>query len=116
MLIGFVGLFLCVLGAILPVLPSFPFALMAAFGFARSSEKLHDRFVASRLYQDNAKDWVEHRAMRPQAKKRVLMTISLVLLCSWLMLFHLPWVQWILVAVWIGHVLYFRFGIRTLED
>ncbi len=32
------------------------------------------------------------------------------------MLFHLRWVQWILVAVWIGHVLYFRFGIRTLED
>lgn len=116
LLIGFLGLILCVLGSILPLLPAFPFALMAAFGFARSSEKLHTKFVNSRLYRENAKDWVESRSMTAAAKKRVLTSISIVMAIGFIMMKRVPVCQFILFLVWVGHVLYFRYGIRTLPE
>ena len=39
--IGCIGVGIGAIGAVLPLLPSFPFLLLAAFSFARSSEKLH---------------------------------------------------------------------------
>ncbi len=116
LLIGLIGLGLGFLGAILPLLPAFPFLLLAAFGFARSSEKLNAWFLSTSLYKNNIRDWKEHRAMTKAAKKRVLMMISLVMLIGFAMMGRVPWARWILVAVWIGHVLYFRYGIRTMQE
>lgn len=112
--IGCLGVVLAVIGAILPLIPAFPFALMAAFGFARSSEKLHERFVNSKLYKDNCQDWVKSRSKSGAAKKRVLGTISLMMLFGFVMMKRVPVAQMILFLVWLGHVLYFRYGIKTL--
>ncbi len=114
--IGFLGVILAIIGVILPLIPAFPFVLMAAFGFARSSEKLHTRFINSRLYKENAKDWVEQRAMTKRAKRRVLSSITIVMAIGYLMMSRVPVARFILLLVWIGHVLYFRYGMRTLES
>ena len=39
-ILGCIGLALGAVGAVLPLLPAFPFLLLAAFCFAKSSEKL----------------------------------------------------------------------------
>lgn len=39
--LGCIGIGLGTLGVVLPMLPAFPFLLLAAFSFAKSSEKLH---------------------------------------------------------------------------
>lgn len=49
--LGFVGLGLGAVGAVLPMLPAFPFLLLAAFNFGKSSEKLHTWFVGTKLYK-----------------------------------------------------------------
>ena len=41
LLLGLVGLGLGALGAVLPLLPSVPFLMLALFSFGKSSEKLH---------------------------------------------------------------------------
>ena len=51
--LGCVSLALGAIGAAVPLLPSVPFLLLAAFFFARSSQRLHDWFVGTRLYQKN---------------------------------------------------------------
>lgn len=39
--LGCIGVGLGALGAVLPLLPAFPFLLLAAFCFGKSSERLH---------------------------------------------------------------------------
>lgn len=45
--LGCIGVALGALGAVLPLLPAFPFLLLAAFCFARSSERLNRWFGVS---------------------------------------------------------------------
>lgn len=47
MLLGFIGLILGAIGAVLPMLPAFPFLLLAAFSFGKSSKKLHTWFIGT---------------------------------------------------------------------
>ena len=48
--LGFLGLALGAVGAVLPLLPAFPFLLMAAVCFGKSSEKLDRWFRSTKLY------------------------------------------------------------------
>ena len=43
--LGCVGVGLGAVGAVLPLLPAFPFLLLAAFSFAKSSQRLHTWFI-----------------------------------------------------------------------
>ena len=51
--LGILGLGLGALGAVLPLLPAFPFLMLAAFCFGRISEKLDRWFKSTKLYQKN---------------------------------------------------------------
>ena len=72
MLLGCVGLALGAVGAVVPLLPAFPFLVLAAFGFARSSEKLHSWFLNTKLYKQNLESFLQGRGMTKRAKARVM--------------------------------------------
>ena len=56
--LGCVGLALGAVGAVVPLLPAFPFLMLAAFCFAKSSERLHAWFTATKLYKKNLESYV----------------------------------------------------------
>jgi uncharacterized membrane protein YbaN (DUF454 family) len=66
--VGFVALALAVLGAVLPVLPTTIFVLIAAWAFARSSPKLHQALLDHRQFGPVLRDWEAHGAI-PRAAK-----------------------------------------------
>lgn len=113
---GFIGLGLGALGAALPLLPAFPFLLLAAFCFARSSERLHRWFVGTRLYKDNLESFVAGRGMTRRTKLRIMTLVTLTMAIGFAMMGRVPVGRVILGIVWIGHILYFVFGIRTLPE
>ena len=76
----FVGL--AVLGAVLPVLPTTPFLLLASFFFVRSSQRLHDWLLRSRLFGPLLRDWNQHRAVRPRVKVVALVMLAVAVTCS----------------------------------
>lgn len=113
---GFIGLGLGALGAALPLLPAFPFLLLAAYCFARSSERLHRWFVGTRLYKENLESFVASRGMTRRTKLRIMTLVTLTMAIGFAMMGRVPVGRVILGIVWAGHVLYFIFGIRTLPE
>ncbi|MBB4304602.1 hypothetical protein GGD81_003662 [Rhodobium orientis] len=68
MALGFLSLALGALGAVLPLLPTTPFLLLAAFSFARSSERFHDWLINHRYFGPPIRDWRESGAISQRAK------------------------------------------------
>ena len=76
-LLGLLCLLLGVVGVILPLLPTVPFLLLAAFLFARSSERLHNWLLSHPRLGPPIEDWQARGAINPAAKR--LATVSIVL-------------------------------------
>lgn len=114
LLIGFLGVVLGAVGAVVPMFPAFPFLLMAAFGFGKSSERLERWFKGTRLYRENLEDFVSKRGMTRKAKIRIMLTVTILMSIGFVMMHAVAVGRVVLVCVWVFHVLYFIFGIRTL--
>lgn len=65
---GFVALALGAMGAVLPVLPTTPFLLLAAACFAQSSERWHQWLLNNRYAGPLIRDWEERRCVSLQTK------------------------------------------------
>ena len=118
LVVGCIGLGLGAVGAVVPLLPAFPFLMLAAFGFAKSSEKLHNWFTGTKLYKDNLESYVQGRGMTRAAKRRVMTTVTLLMGFGLVMMLmkalYVPCI--ILGCVWVFHIVYFLFGVKTLEE
>lgn len=69
-------------GLVLPVLPTTPFMLLAAFCFARASPALHRRLVASRVFGPTIVEWQRHRAIPWRTKLTAIGLMSATLAVS----------------------------------
>jgi len=82
-LLKIVGLFfvgLAALGAVLPLLPTTPFLLVAAACFAKSSPRLHKMLLENRVFGPLIYHWQESRSIPKRGK--VVALISMVLAAS----------------------------------
>lgn len=113
--LGCLGVGLGAVGAVLPMLPAFPFLLLAAFSFAKSSPKLHAWFVGTRLYQDNLADYVAGRGMTKKTKIRIMVTVTLLMSIGFVMMHAVPVGRIVLALVWAFHIAYFTFGVKTIS-
>lgn len=114
--LGFVSLGIGAVGAVLPFLPTFPFLMLTLFCFAKSSKRWHKWFIGTRLYKNNLETYVASRSMTVRTKTRIMITVSLVMAFGFLMMSRVPAARVVLVLVWVFHVLYFIFGIKTLQE
>lgn len=114
MAIGSISLALGALGAVLPLLPAVPFLLLAAICFARSSEKLHNWFLGTSLYRKNLESYVAGRGMTRQTKIRIMITVTLIMVVSFAFMHQVLIGRMVLIGVWVFHVLYFLFGVKTI--
>lgn len=113
-LLGCAGLALGAAGAVLPMLPAFPFLMLAAFCFGRSSEKLDRWFRNTRLYKNNLETYVKGQGMTWKTKIRIMITVTLLMSFGFFLMFgrqlYIPCL--ILLGVWLFHILYFCFGVK----
>lgn len=116
-ILGFIGLGTGAVGAVLPMLPAFPFLLLAAFSFGKSSEKLHTWFIHTKLYKDNLESYVKGQGMTRKTKTRIIITVTLLMGFGFFMMIrkdlYIPCA--ILCGVWLIHIIYFLFGVKTLK-
>ena len=66
--LGSMSLSLGFLGIMLPLLPTTPLVLLAAFCFARGSERAHRWLLQNRIFGPIVRDWEQHRCVPVRAK------------------------------------------------
>ena len=115
-LLGFISLGLGTIGIALPLLPTVPFYLATVFCFAKSSKRLHDWFTGTKLYKEHLESFVERKAMTLKTKISILVTSSTVMLAGFIMMKRVPIGKICLAIVWVGHIIYFVFGVKTIPN
>ncbi len=114
--VGCVCLALGTVGIVLPILPTVPFFMATAFCFAKSSERLHNWFVSSNMYKKHLQSFVEKRGMLMKTKLTILTVVTLLMGFGFIMMSRVPVARVILAVVWVCHVIYFVFGVKTIHE
>lgn len=83
---GLLFLLLGAIGVILPLLPTTPFILVAAWCFSHSSERFHQWLLNHRLFGSLIRDWQEHGVI--PFKIKCLSTTMMLLMVSYPLLFR----------------------------
>ncbi len=116
LIIGFIGLALGTVGAFIPILPSVPFLMIAAFGFGKSSEKLDSWFRGTKLYKNNLESYVKGDGMTVITKIRIMITVTILMVIGFIMMNAVPVGQIALSIVWVLHIVYFSFIVKTIKN
>ena len=83
--LGLVSLVLGAIGIFVPLLPTTPLVLLAAFAFANSSETLHQWLLDHNVFGPLIDNWHRHRAISRGAKAMAALSMIAILVISWLM-------------------------------
>lgn len=115
--LGLLSLSLGTAGTLIPVLPTVPFLMLSALCFARSFRKLHQWFVSTKLYQENLADLTAGKGMTGKAKIRIMITVTALMAVGFLMMSKkgIAIGCIVLALVWVVHLVYFIFGIKTIS-
>lgn len=103
------------LGIALPVLPTVPFFLATVFFFSRSSERLHNWFIGTKMYKNHLESFVNKEGMTVKTKLSIMATVTLVMAVSFVLMKNVPIGQICLGIVWVVHVIVFVFFIKTAK-
>lgn len=118
LIVGCISLGIGCVGIVLPILPTVPFFLLTVFCFANSSKKLHDWFVGTSLYKKNLESFVQKKGMTAKTKAGIIIPVTLLMGFGFFMMFRkgliVPCI--ILGIVWVCHIVYFLFGVKTIQS
>ena len=117
LIIGCLSLALGCVGIVLPILPTVPFFLLTVFCFANSSQKLHDWFIGTQMYKKHLESFVQKKGMTVRTKATLLTSVTALMAVGFVLMLRkgiiVPCV--ILAVVWVCHLVYFLFGVKTIS-
>lgn len=116
LILGSVSLGLGTVGTFLPILPTVPFYLLTLFFFANSSQRLHRWFLGTRLYEKHLASYVSGKGMTVRTKAGTIVTVTLLMGFGFAMMaWKKIWIPCvILLLVWLAHIYYFLFRVKTI--
>ncbi|OSM95448.1 MULTISPECIES: DUF454 family protein [Lonsdalea] len=96
--LGWLAVVLATLGVVLPLLPTTPFLLLAAWCFARSSPRFHYWLLHRSWFGGYLRHWQQHRALPPGVKAKAVMAIVATFAVSiWMV--NILWVRGLLLVI-----------------
>lgn len=108
---GLLSVGLGIIGIVLPILPTTPFFLLAAYLFVRSSQRLYRWLITHRVFGNYIRNYIQHKAISRGVKAFTLVLLWGTIGFSIYLMSHLVWIQILLLIVAIGvsiHVLRLR--------
>lgn len=112
--LGFLFCGIGAVGAVLPVLPTTPFLLLAAFFFAKGSTRFNNWFISTKLYKNHLESFVDNRAMTLKTKISICSFASAMLILAFIFMSN-PYGRATIIAVMLFKYYYFIFRIETIR-
>ncbi len=103
-------------GAVIPVIPTIPFYMATAFCLAKGSKRLHERFLSSEFHRKHLKPFMESKAMPRRSKVVIIASITTLMGAGFLLMDGLVIPRVIVALVWLFHIWYFMFRIKTIPQ
>lgn len=100
--LGIVSVILGIIGALLPVLPTTPFAILAAYFFSKSSPRMHHWILNLKYIGPQIQEWERHKVIRPKAKLMCMVTIFAMFGSTLIFVRTYTWAKVSMVLVGIG--------------
>ncbi len=97
--LGFLSVGLGTAGVVLPVLPTTPFVLLAAFFFARSSPRFDAWLLDHRWFGSLVRDWRAGRGLSRRAKTVSLIAIAITFTITIVFAVSGLWLRLLLVTI-----------------
>lgn len=114
-ILAWVSLLLGLLGIVLPLLPTTPFILLAAFGFSKSSERFHVWLLEHRVFGPMILDWQTNGVIKRNVKWCATLSIFIMLSISFYFL-TLPKIAIIAIFACIAGVLLFIWSRPSMPE
>ena len=111
--VGIIAFGLGAVGAVVPVLPTTPFLLLAALCLAKSFAKMEVWLKGTTIYKNRIESVLSGRGMSKKAKIKTILTVTVVLGISFFIMRDVEIVRIILAVVWLAHTIGIGFFVRT---
>jgi hypothetical protein len=108
---GIMSVSMGVIGIVLPILPTTPFFLLAAYLFLRSSQRLYRWLLTHRIFGNYIRNYIHYKAISPWVKVFTLTLLWGTILTSVFVIKNILWLQILLLLIAVGvsvHVLSLR--------
>lgn len=115
-ILGCLCLGLGTVGIVLPLLPTVPLYLATVFFFANSSKRLHDWFTGTKMYRKHLESYVKKEGMTVRTKATIMASASLMMGIGFLCMSRVPIGRIVLAVVWVCHIIYFVFMVKTIPE
>ena len=106
LILGIISLVLGIIGIFLPLLPTTPLLLLTSFCFLKSSDRLNEKFMQSKIYEKYVKKFKEQGGMTLKAKLTLVIPVSLLLLFMFITIDSFI-MRMIIVIMWLAKVIVF---------
>ncbi len=97
--LGWVFVILGAIGAVLPLLPTTPFLILALACFAENSPRFHSMLLNHKWFGPPLQQWEKNHTIRRSVKKKVYLLIIMTFAISITVLWGRVWLQLMLVGI-----------------
>lgn len=108
-------LVLGIVGIAIPILPTFPFFLIAFILSAKSSDRINKFILSTKFYEKNMKSYIEEKTLSKASKIKLFISLSIIFFIALFFMFKKEAYIAICIVfvVYIAHIIYFGFFVKT---
>ena len=99
---GSISLGIGIVGVVVPLLPTTPFLLLAAYCYSKGSRRLHNRLLSNKIVGNYLRNYLEGKAMSLKAKILSISLLWVVIGCTAAFIVDSQIIKIVLLAVGTG--------------
>ena len=106
LIVGLIALVVGIIGIFLPLIPTTPLLLLTSYCLLKSSDRLNEKFMKTKIYNKYVKEFKEKGGMTLKAKLTLTIPVSLLLLFMFITI-DSSIMRMVIVIMWFTKVIVF---------